>query len=532
MPVRLLRSLAVPEKDPPSDARPADARLGLAWLVRVRYGAVALFAFTLVVCRFALGLEVDYAWIGALLGLTLVTNFVLSFYQARATRFVLPFVLAQDVGTLAISLALSGGAANPFSVFFLVHVALAAVLLRPVSRLDFRHLNGAVLRRLVRPCPWRVTRTMLGTARPSRRIWRACGLPTHYRQRSWRTSSERFRARCGGSTKRPRNWRILALQNERLATLTSFSATAAHELASPLSTIAVAADELEVAVQRLAGNPAFFDDIRLIQKEIRRSRDILTELSSRAGESMGEMPGSTTAGAIVDGVLSQLAPRLSRRIEVEFDRGAAPDLPIVTTRQTLVYLLHSLIRNAFEAQDETDAFGSVRLRVGRDELLRFRVLDRGPGVPLEILSRIGEPFVTTKSEQGGLGLGLFLARAFAERVGGTFALRARSGGGTEAELSLPEGVFAAKEATRAPYPEMDARCSWWRTRRRFASVCCEPFMSGGSTFAARKMRARRSASPKRRAPSVHSSTCVWAASRVSKSYGAYTTSTLPHASSS
>src|SRR5688572_27220093 len=60
------------------DVRLGDVRLGVAWLVRVRYGAVALFALTLLVCRFALGLEVDYAWIGALLGLTLLTNVVLS----------------------------------------------------------------------------------------------------------------------------------------------------------------------------------------------------------------------------------------------------------------------------------------------------------------------------------------------------------------------------------------------------------------------------------------------------------------------
>src|SRR5688572_28960781 len=124
------------------DVRLGDVRLGVAWLVRVRYGAVALFALTLLVCRFALGLEVDYAWIGALLGLTLLTNVVLSRQEARAPRWVLPFVLGLDISILALSLAVSGGAANPFSVFFLVHVALAAVLLRPAWAWSFAALTA------------------------------------------------------------------------------------------------------------------------------------------------------------------------------------------------------------------------------------------------------------------------------------------------------------------------------------------------------------------------------------------------------
>jgi two-component system sensor histidine kinase RegB len=422
--------------EPGRDGRATDARLGLAWLVRVRYGAVALFACTLFVCRFGLGLEVDYAWIAALLGLTLVSNLVLSSQQARAPKVVLPFVLGLDVTTLAVSLALSGGAANPFSVFFLVHVALAAVLLRPALSWLFVMLTSISFGTLFAlPAPGHEHHAH-GAAFSAHLagMWIAYALSAAFVAYFVGTVSRAVRK----LDREAAELRILSLQNERLATLTSFSATAAHELASPLSTIALAAEELEVSAGKLLDGARLDEDIQLIRREIRRSRDILTELSSRAGESMGEMPMSTTPADLVDGVLSQLSPRLARQLEVEFENEAARQLSIVTTKQTVIYLLHSLLRNAFEAEEEAQVAGGVRLVVDLDRLLRFRVLDRGRGIRADVLPHIGEPFVTTKGERGGLGLGLFLARAFAERVGGVFALRTRSGGGTEVEFSLPE----------------------------------------------------------------------------------------------
>ena len=436
-----------PVEPQPHDGRASDVRLGLAWLVRVRYGAVALFALALVVGRFALGLEVQYGFTVALLGLTLATNLVLSSYQARAHRIVLSSVLSLDVATLAIILALSGGAANPFSVFFLVHVALAAVLLTPAMAWGFVLLTVLSFGSLfLVPMPGHHHHHHGGSGSSFSThlmgMWLAyalsAGFVAYFVGRVSRAVRKLDREAA--------ELRILAVQNERLATLTSFSATAAHELASPLSTIALAAEELEGAAARLPADSGIDEDISLIRREIRRCRDILHELSSRAGESMGEMPARATLGEIIERLLAQLSPRLAARLQVEFSDSALREHAIVTTQQTLVYLLHGLIRNAFEAEDEgQDA--TVTLLVERAELVHFRVLDRGTGVRGDVLNRIGEPFVTTKSDRGGLGLGLFLARAFAERAGGAFVLRPRVGGGTEAELSLPERAFATWEAS-------------------------------------------------------------------------------------
>lgn len=426
------------------DGRAGDVRLGLAWLVRVRYGAVGLFALALVVGRFALGLEVQTGWTVALLGLTLLSNLVLSSMQARAHRLMLSLVLAFDVATLASVLLLSGGAANPFSVFFLVHVALAAVLLTPALAWAFVLLTVLAFGSLfLVPMPGHHHHEGSAFSAHLLGMWIAYALSAAFVAYFVGRVSRAVRQ----LDREAAELRILALQNERLATLTSFSATAAHELASPLSTIALAAEELENAASTLPQDSDLRGDVALIRREIRRCRDILQELSSRAGESMGEMPTRGTLGEIVDRLLSQLSPRLAARLRVEFSDSALRELPLVTTKQTLVYLLHGLVRNAFEAEDDAEVDGHVSLVVDRGDLLRFRVLDRGPGVESAVLERIGEPFVTTKSDRGGLGLGLFLARAFAERAGGGFVLRARAGGGTEAELSLSERAFLAWETS-------------------------------------------------------------------------------------
>ena len=91
----------------------------------------------------------------------------------------------------------------------------------------------------------------------------------------------------------------------------------------------------------------------------------------------------------------------------------------------------TLVKNACEASD-----GDVVVHVAQDgPRMRLTVRDDGPGLAPDVLSRAGEPFYTTKEPGRGLGLGLFLARVFAERLGGTLTLE--SNAGTVASLDLP-----------------------------------------------------------------------------------------------
>jgi two-component system sensor histidine kinase RegB len=97
-----------------------------------------------------------------------------------------------------------------------------------------------------------------------------------------------------------------------------------------------------------------------------------------------------------------------------------------------------MLKNALQASAPD---GRVTLLVaaagGR---IRASVLDRGRGMPPDVLARVGEPFFTTTGPGEGMGLGLFLTRALAEQLDGAFHIAPRGGGGTEAWIDLPAGT--------------------------------------------------------------------------------------------
>ena len=120
------------------------------------------------------------------------------------------------------------------------------------------------------------------------------------------------------------------------------------------------------------------------------------------------------------------APRLEIRIH-----GTLPSIDV--PRAGFAQVVASLVKNAFDATAGTEAVAIDIAQHG--DAVRLIVKDEGRGMPADVLSRAGEPFFTTKEPGRGLGLGLFLARVFAERNGGSLTLQ--SDHGTTAILDLP-----------------------------------------------------------------------------------------------
>jgi two-component system sensor histidine kinase RegB len=100
--------------------------------------------------------------------------------------------------------------------------------------------------------------------------------------------------------------------------------------------------------------------------------------------------------------------------------------------------LRSLVTNAQDASPANAAI-VVAIRRKRDELA-IVVRDRGAGIPTDVMARIGEPFFTTKAPGRGMGLGVFLARAVVEGVGGTLHIASVAGDGTEVRVVLPTDI--------------------------------------------------------------------------------------------
>jgi two-component system sensor histidine kinase RegB len=211
------------------------------------------------------------------------------------------------------------------------------------------------------------------------------------------------------------------------------AAGAAHELSTPLGTVALAAKELEHALTKTA-EPELAADARLIREQVGRCRTILEQMAQGAG-TVGESVAACTLGELLEEALVGVrdAPVVHRDIPAALARTALR-LPPRAVSQAL----RSLVTNAQDASLPTAAV--VIAARCQDGTVELAIRDRGAGMPSEILDRIGEPFFTTKPPGSGMGLGLFLARAVIEAVGGTLQIDSTTGAGTEVLVALPTDV--------------------------------------------------------------------------------------------
>lgn len=221
--------------------------------------------------------------------------------------------------------------------------------------------------------------------------------------------------------------REAALRNERVVALGNLAAGAAHELGTPLTTMAVLAGE----VRRAPGLPTSLQaDLDLLQGQIGECKRIIGQLAAQAGDARADGASATT----LDAWLERLVQRWHvQRPMVEPDlrsEGPRPG-PRVVIDATFDQALLNLFNNAADASP-----GEVAIDARwQPDALELLVLDRGRGIPAARLPDLGrEPF-STRVE--GFGMGLVLARAAIERSGGQLAFEARAGGGTTARVRLP-----------------------------------------------------------------------------------------------
>ncbi len=347
----------------------------------------------------------------------------------RVARLTMAAHLVLMVALLTGLLELSGGPSNAFSVIYAALIALAAVTLGGTWAAAVAVASTAAYGLLI---SWHLEELV-----PAHH--RLIDFPTHLFM-MWiaiSTMAELAAHFIGSASLAVSQreqaidlMREKALRTERLVSLTTLAAGAAHELSTPLATIAIASKELERALSRARVPDELSDDARLIREEVDRCQLILDEMSGRAGGSAAELPSRFG----VDSLLSDIRSRLTSDQNDRLRATPRPGLPeIAAPRAGLVQVLLSLLKNAFDASPAT---ACVTLEISLVQgSCRFAIADSGHGLSPETLKRAGEPFYTTKAAGQGFGLGLFLARAFAERCGG--ALTLQSDAGTTAILDIP-----------------------------------------------------------------------------------------------
>lgn len=377
-------------------------------------------------------LDLPYAFLLALIGISALSNAALFFWARAREATVSGWVLVFDTVVLTGLLGFSGGAANPLSILYLLQVTLAALMLGARWTWSITALSGAAYGLL------------FVAAQPAE--GHHGGMFAAHLQGMWLAF---MAASCllayfvGGLSRAVRaqdaeleRLRDEAEKNARLAALTTLAAGAAHELNTPLSTVAVVAKEIErqasqlpeVAGGRLAG------DARLIRAELERCRHILEQMGAHAAEQAREASELTRVDAFIEEVRGALDAGRARRLRVV--REGVPDA-VLAPPKALHQIVLSLVDNAFDASPPDAEVVLSLTAAGRE--VHFSVSDRGTGMTAEVLARAVEPFFTTKSPGDGLGLGLFLVQSFADRLGGRLELDSAPGRGTSATLILPAG---------------------------------------------------------------------------------------------
>jgi two-component system sensor histidine kinase RegB len=424
----------------PTGAQGQDARaaVSLPWLTRLRWGGVAGQLVTVAVGHWTLGLTLPLVPVLGLIGVAVATNLGLVRWLragGSAAPVLCGAVLVLDTVLLTGLLHVSGGPFNPFSVLYLVYIMLAAVVLGAAWTWSLAGLSVACYVSLFLLPARGVLPDVHAEGALSLHLWGmlvafvVAAVLTAYFVVHLSAAIERRDAEIAAM-------REHATRTERLASLTTLAAGAAHELATPLGTICIAATELERALG-WQGDGALRDDARLIRAEVERCRRILDQLANDAGETTGEAPADLAVADLVRDVLDALPAGEAVRVHVDRAPSAvAATLP----RRAVARAVASLVRNALDATVPPDP---VLLRVASDErALRVTVRDHGPGMTAEVLARAVEPFFSTKPAGKGMGLGLFLVRALAEGLGGRLTIRSEPGAGATADLELPRGRLA------------------------------------------------------------------------------------------
>ncbi len=421
-------------------------RINLSWIVQLHWWGILGQAVVVVGADAITGIGLPVTTLGGLLVVEVVANFALGAWgrRVRVTDASIAAVMLLDVLVLTVLLDLTGGASNPFSTFYLVNVALAAVLLPPrwswaLMVASLAAFAGLFLHEAL-VGPSHHVRMLLDQKHSMQAhlhgMWVACALTAIFVV----FFVQRVSSALAQRELELEATRAQAARREKLASLATLAAGAAHELSTPLSTIAVVAKELERFLS--AGVPnEVRSDLRLVRDQVARCREILDRMAAHAGENVGESLAQLTLQQWVETSLDGLNGRDRVRVEPVPRHGAE----LVGPPRALGDALRGLLKNALQASGPA-ATVTLRVTAGRGRV-RATVQDRGPGMPPEVLARVGEPFFTTKGPGEGMGLGLFLTRALAEQLGGELHIASRPGSGTEAWIDLPAADAAERSIT-------------------------------------------------------------------------------------
>ncbi|OJF98431.1 ATPase [Pararhizobium antarcticum] len=386
--------------------------LRLETLIRLRWLAVGGQSTAVVTIGFWLQFPLPLIACGALIAALAWLNVYLTVRYPPSHRLSPPAafaLLGLDLMQLTALLFVTGGLANPFAPLVCVPViissasqpkklsiALALTAILGITALAFSPF----------PLPWYPGVVLLVPPVLTAGFWFAIVSTTAFAAfYTYRVSLEASELSDALTATE------LVLQREKhLSQLDGLAAAAAHELGTPLATISIVAKEME---RELGNDPRFGEDVHLLRSQSERCRDILRRLTTLSSENEAHMRHLPLSSLIEE----VMAPHREFGIRIQLvEIGERSAEPVGNRNAGILYGLGNLLENAVDyAKSEV----TVTVR-HTSEKVTVTIEDDGAGYAPDVLSRIGEPYVTKRQKDdsaGGLGLGLFIAKTLLERSG-------------------------------------------------------------------------------------------------------------------
>jgi len=440
---------------------PHDSRLRMQTIVRLRWFGVLGQLGTVLAVYWGLGYDLPLSWCLLLIALSAWVNVGLRvLYPARhrLTPMFASAVLACDIVGLAALLYLTGGLENPFALLLIAPVTVSAATLPVRNTVGLGILAIAAATLLIafhRPLPWYPPAVF--------------ALPWIYKAGVWTAivAGMLFLALYTARLSREARLMTAALaaselvlaREQRLHALDGLAAAAAHELGTPLATIALVTRELEREASSSPDMaPHIAEDIALLRSQAERCREILRKLTRSPSEADPHHVSLPLTQLIQEAAKPYKSPIIQIEITARplagYESADQPTRrePIGERRPGVIFGLGNLIENAVDFAREKVEVAAV----WDDGEVIISVADDGPGFSPEIMDTLGDPYVTSRpagqravadAETGrvgaGLGLGFFIAKTLLERSGAQVTLANRAGPRTGAlvKISWPRAAF-------------------------------------------------------------------------------------------
>ena len=409
-------------------------RLRVDTLVKLRWLALLGQAIALVVTYFGLRFSLPLGPCLLVIAASAWLNIGLRLRFGRTERLEdapAAAMLAYDILQLTALLYLTGGIENPFSMLFLAPIMISAVSLSgritliltllmvgAVSALTFRHY----------PLPWYPGEQLQLPLIYDAGIWVAivlgAGFIAIYASRV--AVEARKLADALAATE------LVLAREQHLTQLDGLAAAAAHELGTPLATITLVVREMQ---KQLPASDPSEEDLKVLAQEVGRCRAILGTLTS-LGSDTGDILDEMSLGLLIE---EAAGPQRDFGMRISISKDGEDPEPICRRNPGILYGLGNLIENAIDF-----AVSDVRIATKWDAgRVTIVIEDDGPGFSADVAGRVGEPYVTTKTDRrakteegSGLGLGLFIAKTLLERSGATVKAGNRAPPETGASIAI------------------------------------------------------------------------------------------------